>query len=72
MVWQPEADVFMFRIGNTQSVIYTRRGLLSKVTGIFDPLGLAAPVTIREKIGIQRLTIAHWDEALEDQERDKR
>ena len=40
VAWTQEADVFTFRINNTQNVIYTRRGLLSKIAGMFDPLGL--------------------------------
>lgn len=54
-----EADVFTFRINNTQNVIYTRRGLLSKIAGMFDTMVLAAPATIKGKIGLQRMTIAH-------------
>ena len=71
VAWTQEADVFTFRINNTQNVIYTRRGLLSKIAGMFDPLGLAAPATIKGKIGLQRMTIAHagWDEPLDEEER---
>ena len=71
VAWTQEADVFTFRINNTQNVIYTRRGLLSKIAGMFDPLGLAAPATIKGKIGLQKMTIAHagWDEPLDEEER---
>ena len=59
-------------ISNKQSrgVIFTPRGLLSKIAGMFDPLGLASPATIKGKIGLQKLTIAHadWDETIEEQE----
>ena len=50
VAWTQEADVFTFRINNTQNVIYTHRGLLSKIASMFDPLGLAAPATIKGKI----------------------
>ena len=37
---------------------------------MFDPLGLASPATIKGKIGLQKLTIAHadWDESIGEQE----
>ena len=64
-------QIHTFRIENTQGVIYTRRGLLNKIAGMFDPLGSASPATIKGKIGLQRITIAQssWDEPLGDQER---
>ena len=70
VVWKKEEDIFTFKIANTKGVIYTRRGMLSKVAGMFDPLGLASPATIKGKIGLQKLTIAHsgWDEELDDHE----
>ena len=59
VVWKKEDDIFTFKIANTMAIIYARRRMLSKVAGMFDPLGLASPATIKAKIGLQRLTIAH-------------
>ena len=35
-----------FQINKVKGVLFTRRGLLSKIAGMFDPLGLASPATI--------------------------
>ena len=69
-IWRKEEDVLTFQINKVERVIFTRRGLLSKIAGMFDPLGLASPATIKGKIGLQKLTIAHadWDETIEEQE----
>lgn len=51
----------------------TRRGLLSTISTIFDPLGIVAPVTLRAKAIVQNLCRQKigWDEAIpvEDKER---
>ena len=49
----------------------TRRGLLSMVSSIFDPLGFAAPYIIVAKKIMQELTFKKisWDEPLPDKER---
>ena len=70
VTWRKEEDVLTFQINKVERVIFTRRGLLSKIAGMFDPLGLASPATIKGKIGLKKLTIAHadWDETIEEQE----
>ena len=70
VTWRKEEDVLTFQINKVERVIFTRRGLLSKIAGMFDPLGLASPATIKGKIGLQKLTIIHadWDETIEEQE----
>jgi len=66
-----EEDIFTFRIGEKDTVKYTKRGLLSKLAGIFDPLGLVPPITIKAKIKMQQITIPNptWDDQIEDHER---
>lgn len=46
----------------------SKRIILSKVSKIYDPLGLVAPFTIRAKIGIQELWLAslEWDDKVSD------
>ena len=58
VTWRKE-DVFTFQINKVKGVIFTRRGLPTKIAGMFDPLGLASPATVKGKIGQQKLTIAH-------------
>jgi hypothetical protein len=49
IVWDPVTDMLGFRV-KVASVIYTRVGLQSQVAGLFDPLGTAAPMTVKAKI----------------------
>ena len=54
-----------------ETIQFTRRGLLSKVTGIFDPLGLAYPVSVKAKISLQQLGVKglEWDTTIPDEDR---
>ena len=47
---------------------FTRRSMLSKVAGIFDPLGLVTPVTARFKLDLHDLVDQKlpWDELISD------
>ena len=49
----------------------TRRGLLSLLMSVFDPLGMVAPFLLPLKILIQSLTKTglHWDAEIPDRER---
>lgn len=49
LCWDISTDTFTFKVAVTNKP-YTRRGVLSIVNSIFDPLGLAAPVTIRGRL----------------------
>lgn len=58
MSWKPTRDVLGFRtesVDGTDEVIYTRIGLVSKTASIFDPIGLAAQVTVKAKIRLREL-----------------
>ena len=65
--WNVEEDCFQFDI-NTPNKPLTRRGLLSAVTSIYDPLGFLSPFTLKTKKIIQDLTHQKigWDEPLPD------
>lgn len=52
--WCAESDQFMFKI-NLKDGPHTRRGLLSLVSSIFDPLGFLAPVVSPAKRILQDL-----------------
>ena len=68
--WRPGPDVLSFAIHRLEEVVYTRSGLLRKVTGVFDPLGLATPCTIQANIRLKVLNLGgpRWDAAILNQE----
>ena len=70
--WKLTPDILTFIVADVEEVSFTRRGLLSKIMGIFDPLGLASPVTIKAMIGLSELGVRglDWDTVIpeEDQE----
>lgn len=61
--WCVETDVFKFKIA-AQERPYTRRGILSVVGSIYDPLGFVAPFTLPAKLIMQELCKKKlgWDE----------
>ena len=68
-VWIPQEDV----IGVKHRVVEvpeTKRGILRRVSMIFDPLGIVAPYTLRAKVLVQRLWSLkyEWDESLQGRE----
>ena len=44
-----ERDIFTFSVENLQEIKFTKRGLLSKLSSLFDPLGFTAPITVKAK-----------------------
>lgn len=65
VVWRPQSDTIGFRV-EEPAVTYTRVGLLSQVASIFDPLGLAAPLTVKAKIRLRLLGTKglEWSDAV--------
>ena len=63
--WNLTEDVFTFQI-LLEDKPFTRRGLLSMVNSIFDPLGFIAPITISGKILLREATPpgVDWDDPL--------
>lgn len=45
LLWEIASDTFTFSVANDIKP-FTRRGVLSTVNSVFDPLGFLAPVTI--------------------------
>ena len=64
--WNTETDELTFAVASVEDVRYTRRGLLSKLAGVFDPLGLASPFIIKAKILTQQLCLLglDWDDPI--------
>lgn len=64
--WDSKLDKIKFSLGKFDSNIITKRILLSKISQIFDPLGLLSPLIIIGKLLMQKLWQAQvsWDEPL--------
>ncbi|XP_062603438.1 uncharacterized protein LOC134265202 [Saccostrea cucullata] len=67
MLWDLNSDMFVFKISNTEKPC-TRRGLLSTLNSVFDPVGFISPVTISGKILHRELVPSgcDWDEPLSE------
>ncbi len=70
LLWNLDADCFNFHVQNDQRP-YTRRGLLSVINSLYDPLGFVAPITVQGKILLRKLTedAADWDSPLPENNR---
>jgi hypothetical protein len=70
IVWNPSTDHLGFRV-KVSSVNYTRVGLLAQVAGLFDPLGTAAPMTVKAKIKLRELVVKglQWDDPVVGEEK---
>ena len=66
--WCVESDTFNFRL-TLQDKPLTRRGVLSTVMSIYDPLGLIAPIVLTGKQILQELCnlSVDWDDPIPDQ-----
>lgn len=61
--WCAETDTFRFKMA-VQERPFTRRGILSVVSSVYDPIGFLAPFTLPVKIMLQNLCKMSysWDE----------
>ena len=67
VLWCIESDTFMFRISVKDKPV-TRRGILSTVCSIYDPLGFLSPFILPAKCLMQQLSREKlaWDEPIPD------
>ena len=77
--WNLEKDAFTYKVDPADKP-FTRRGVLSIVNSIYDPLGLAAPVLLEGKLILQHLVIMgkkkndkplSWDDPLPEAQSDQ-
>lgn len=71
--WSVQRDEFFFRTElNIGSIKMTKRGLLSAISTIFDPLGFLLPYTLSLRLLLQTLweRKLDWDQELSDEECD--
>ncbi|XP_064638288.1 uncharacterized protein LOC135494306 [Lineus longissimus] len=62
--WNHKSDMIHFRVKDPPSESLTKRLVLSYMSTLFDPLGLATPVTVTAKIAMQdnwRIKELGWD-----------
>ena len=64
--WNPRSDTIRFKVQESPEGLCTKRNVLSKISMIYDPLGLASAATIKARMMMQsiwRLKI-EWDDQL--------
>ncbi|KAI4883907.1 hypothetical protein NFI96_004101 [Prochilodus magdalenae] len=68
--WNLITDTFTFRV-QVDDKPFTRRGVLSVVNSMFDPLGFIAPVTVQGRFLLRQLSleVGEWDSPLPDNKR---
>ena len=61
--WQPSPDTFSYKIDDLP-IVYTKRGILSLIFRIFDPLGLITPIVLMAKQFVQQIWLLGlgWDD----------
>ena len=57
VAWSPEEDAFMFQYQEPAEIQYTKCGMLSYLSALFNPRGHLAPYTIRVSVMFQELCI---------------
>ena len=72
MRWDIEQDCFTYKI-SPKDKPSTRRGLLSIVSSVYDPLGYASPCVLQAKLILQELTRLKlgWDDTIPSTEAQK-
>jgi hypothetical protein len=65
--WNINQDEFTFKVREQQKPL-TKRGLLSTVSAVYDPLGLIAPVVLEGKLLLQAICkSSNWDDPIPEQ-----
>ena len=74
--WNVEDDMFIWEVGDEtldqmQRKAFSKRGILSVVSSLFDPLGMIAPFIMKGKLLLQELCRKklQWDEEIDESER---
>ena len=70
LCWEIASDAFTFQV-SVGDKPFTRRGVLSTINSVFDPLGLASPVTVQGRALLRELTCdtSDWDAPLPEEKR---
>ena len=67
VVWNIEKDVFQFEVFKPDKPA-TKRGILSAISSLYDPMGFVCPVVLKAKRIMQRLWILQlaWDDPVSE------
>lgn len=67
LLWDTDADIFLFKVSSEEKP-YTKRGVLSVINSIYDPIGFAQPVIIKGKLLLRNMMSSpeksDWDDPL--------
>ena len=65
LIWDLHSDSFTFRVG-IEDKPFTRRGIMSTLHSVYDPLGFASPVILRGRLLFRDITefSPAWDDPL--------
>ncbi|XP_044136507.1 uncharacterized protein LOC122928083 [Bufo gargarizans] len=70
--WDLKTDSFTFRVSREEKP-FTKRGVLSTVNSLYDPLGFVAPIIMQGKAFLRQITTEQeqidWDVLLPDEKR---
>lgn len=68
VLWKPSEDTFHFRVKTKLGENMTKRGVLSQIATLFDPLGWLSPIIIIAKLLMQELWRKEipWDAQLDE------
>ena len=66
--WDVEKDVFLFKVREPHQPS-TKRGILSAVSSLYDPMGFVCPVVLEAKKILQRLWKLNlgWDDEIPEE-----
>lgn len=74
IIWCPSRDTFELKFNINENIVPTKRGLLSEISSLFDPLGIISPVITKAKIIVQDIWQLSnnskrydWDDALPEE-----
>lgn len=60
LIWNLESDSFSFQVSREEKP-FTKRGILSTVQSLYDPLGFVAPITVQGKALVRELSSKEYD-----------
>lgn len=63
--WNPQSNTIRFKVKLKQEKPYTKRVILSNISRLFDPLGLASAITIKAKIVLEDIMLTLWNDIMD-------